>query len=203
MNDRHHQPAQMNSGEAAHVSLAPLAPSFSSPQSPQSPQSPSAAPSACVQPSIFNRPNASHGRHVDAFTDWIVQRVDELVALDQGLPLVVPLTVTFSPGSTRPDRVLREYERFYARLCNLLIGNHERPSKRHLLPFALAFRDDPSTRPDKYRRPPTQRALFFNEPSVAPHVHSLLVVHPSLADRFLSIAPSLESVWRRITQLDR
>jgi hypothetical protein len=195
MNDRHHQPAQMNSGEAAHVSLAPLAPSFSSPQSPQSP---SAAPSACVQPSIFNHPNASHGRHVDAFTDWIVQRIDELVALDQGLPLVVPLTVTFSPGSTRPDRVLREYGRFYARLCNLLISNHDRPSKRHLLPFALAFRDDPSTRPDKYRRPATQRALFFNEPSVAPHVHSLLVVHPTLVDRFLSIAPSLESVWRRI-----
>jgi hypothetical protein len=195
MNDRHHQPAQMNSGEAAHVSLAPLAPSFSSPQSPQSP---SAAPSACVQPSIFNHPNASHGRHVDAFTDWIVQRIDELVALDQGLPLVVPLTVTFSPGSTRPDRVLGEYGRFYARLCNLLIGNHERPSKRHLLPFALAFRDDPSTRPDKYRRPATQRALFFNEPSVAPHVHSLVVVHPTLADRFLSIVDELQATWRRI-----
>jgi hypothetical protein len=195
MNDRHHQPAQMNSGEAAHVSLAPLAPSFSSPQSPQSP---SAAPSACVQPSIFNHPNASHGRHVDAFTDWIVQRIDELVALDQGLPLVVPLTVTFSPGSTRPDRVLREYERFYARLCRLLISNHDRPSKRHLLPFALTFRDDPSTRRDKHRRRPTAHAVFFNHPSVAPHVHSVVVVHPTLVDRFLSIVDELQATWRRI-----
>jgi hypothetical protein len=197
MNDRHHQPAQANSGEAAHVSLAPLAPSFSSPQRPTAGRQ-SAALSACRQPSIFNHPDASHGRLVDAFTDWIVQRIDALDALDQGLPLVVPLTVTFSLGSTAPDQVLREYERFYARLCRLLMCNHERPSKRHLLPFALAFRDDPSTRPGKHRDRPSAFAVFSNHPSVAPHVHSLVVVHPTLADRFLSIVGTLEVTWRRI-----
>jgi hypothetical protein len=124
--------------------------------------------------------------------------MDELVALDQGLPLVVPLTVTFSLGSIAPDQVLGEYERFYARLCRLLMNNHERPSKRHLLPFALAFRDDPSTRPGKHRDRPSAFAVFSNHPSVAPHVHSVLVVHPTLVNRFLEIAPSLESVWRRI-----
>jgi hypothetical protein len=192
MNDRHHQPAQMSSGQAAHEPLLPLAPSFSSPQSP------SAAPSACQQPSIFSHPAASHGRHVDAFTDWIVQRVDELVALDQGPPLVVPLTVTFSPGSIAPDQVLREYERFYARLCDLLMNNHGRPSKRHLLPFAIAFRDDPSTRPNKHRDRPSTFAVFSNHPTVAPHVHSLVVVHPTLADRFLTIVDELEALWRGI-----
>jgi hypothetical protein len=192
MNDRHHQPAQMSSGQAAHVPLAPLAPSFSSPQSP------SAAPSACRQPSIFIHPADSHTRHVDAFTDWIVRRMDELVALDQGLPLVVPLTVTFSLGSTAPAQVLGEYERFYARLCRLLMNNHERPSKRYLLPFALAFRDDPSTRPGKHRDRPSAFAVFSNHPTVAPHVHSLVIVHPGLADRFLEIVPSLEATWRRI-----
>jgi hypothetical protein len=192
MNDRHRQPAQMSTGQAAHVSLAPLAPSFSSPQSP------SAAPSACRRPSIFNHPAASHGRHVDAFTDWVVQRVDDLAALDQGPPLVVPLTVTFSLGSTAPDQVLREYERFYARLCDLLVNNHERRSKRHLLPFALAFRDDPSTRPGRHRDRPSAHAVFSNHPSVAPHVHSLLVVHPTLVDRFLGVVDALESTWRRI-----
>src|SRR5438552_4013243 len=90
MDDRHRQPAQVSSGQAAHVPLAPLAPSFSSPQGP------SAAPSACRRPSIFNHPADSHARLVDACTDWVLQRVDDLVALDQGLPLVVPLTVTFS-----------------------------------------------------------------------------------------------------------
>jgi hypothetical protein len=155
-------------------------------------------PSACRQPSIFNHPADSHTRHVDAFTDWIVRRVDELVALDQGPPLVVPLTVTFSPGSIRPDQVLREYERFYARLCRLLVKNHERPSKRHLLPFALAFRDDPSTRPGKHRDRPSASAVFSNHPSVAPHVHSVVVVHPTLADRFLGIVDALEALWRRI-----
>jgi hypothetical protein len=192
MNDRHHRPAQMSSGQAAHVPLAPLAPSFSSPQSP------SAAPSACRRPSIFNHLADSHTRHVDAFTDWIVLRIDELVALDQGPPLVVPLTVTFSLGSIAPDQVLREYERFYARLCNLLMNNHERPSKRHLLPFALAFRDDPSTRPGRHRDRPTAFAVFSNHPSVAPHVHSLIVMHPGLADRFLEVVPSLEATWQRI-----
>jgi hypothetical protein len=80
--------------------------------------------------------DASHARRVDAFTDWILQRVDELVAQDRDPPLVLPLTVTFSLGSIRSDQVLREYERFYARLCRLLICNYERPSKRRLLPFA-------------------------------------------------------------------
>jgi hypothetical protein len=142
--------------------------------------------------------DTSYGRLVDAWTDWILERTDHLLASDQGLPLVVPLTVTFSLGSIRPDSVLREYERFYARLCRRLINNYERASKRHLLPFALAFRDDPSTRPDKHRDRPSSLAILSNHPSVAPHVHSLLVVHPSLTDRFLEIAPSLESVWRQI-----
>jgi hypothetical protein len=139
-----------------------------------------------------------HGRLVDAFTDWIIGRIDHLLAETRDPPLVIPLTVTFGPKSTRPDHVLGEYGRFYARLCSLLMNNHDRPSKRHLLPFALAFRDDPSTRPDKHRRRPTVYDVFFNHPSVAPHVHSLLVVHPSLADRFLSIVDKLEAGWRRI-----
>jgi hypothetical protein len=147
---------------------------------------------------MLNRPDASHAERVDAFTDWILQRVDELVALDQGLPLVVPLTVTFSLGSIRPDFVLREYERFYARLCRLLVNNYERPSKRHLLPFAIAFRDDPSTRPGKHRDRPSAFAVFSNHPSVAPHVHSVVVVHPTLTDRFLGIVNPLEETWQHI-----
>jgi hypothetical protein len=151
-----------------------------------------------LQPTNLKYANTSHGRRVDAFTDWIIRRIDELVAETRDLPLVIPLTVTFAPMSTRPDQVLREYGRFYARLCDLLISNHDRPSKRRLLPFALAFRDDPSTRPDKYRRRPTAHDVFFNHPSVAPHVHSLIVVHPSLADRFLSIVNELQTTWGRI-----
>ena len=126
------------------------------------------------------------------------RRIDELVAENRDPPLVVPLTVTFALRSTRPDRVLGEYERFYARLCRLLITNPDRPSKRHLLPFALAFRDDPSTRPDKHRDRPTAFAIFSNHPSVAPHVHSLIVIHPNLADRFLTTVDALEATWRQI-----
>jgi hypothetical protein len=74
----------------------------------------------------------------------------------------------------------------------------ERPSKRHLLPFVLAFRDDPSTRPGKHRDRPSAFAVFSCHPSVAPHVHSVLVVHPTLVDRFMGIVGTLEATWRRI-----
>jgi hypothetical protein len=197
-----HQPAQKSSKQAAHLPLLSLAPSFSSPQRPTTCR-PSAAlaplaPFALRRPSMLNHHDDSHARLVEEFTDWIVRLTYELVALCQGSPLVVPLTVTFSLGSTAPDQVLREYERFYARLCRLLMCNPDRPSKRHLLPFAIAFRDDPSTRPGKHRDRPSAFAIFSCHPSVAPHVHSVVVVHPTLVDRFLSIVDALEATWRRI-----
>ncbi len=132
---------------------------------------------------------------VDDFTDWTVTRIHDLAAEDHRPPLVVPLTVTFRPKAVRPDRVLPEFERLYVRVCRMLVSNPERPSKRRLLPFALAFRDDPSTRPDKH---PDAYDVFFNHPSVAPHVHSMVVVHPDLADRFIEVAGDLEAVWKGI-----
>ena len=67
--------------------------------------------------------------------------------------------------------------------------NPERPSKRRLLPLVLAFRDEAHTRPDKH---PCGRD-FFNRPAVAPHVHSIMVIHPALRRRFLEIAGDLET----------
>src|SRR4030081_2706592 len=49
---------------------------------------------ACRQPS---RPRYLCTSH--AFTDWTMQRIDELAAECQDPPLVVPLTVTFAPNS--------------------------------------------------------------------------------------------------------
>jgi hypothetical protein len=131
---------------------------------------------------------------VDEFTDWTMDHIFELAAVDHRPPLVVPLTVTFQIGMVRPDRVLLEFERLYTRVCRLLITNPERQSKRHLLPFVLAFRDDPSTRPNKRQRV----GLLSTHPSVAEHVHSIMVVHPAVADRFLEVAGDLETVWRSI-----
>ena len=83
-----------------------------------------------------------HSRFVDAHADWVIERIDHLISGDRH-PLVVPMTVTFDPGSIRADGVLREFERLYVRVCRLLMCNPERPSKRPLLPFTLAYRDDP------------------------------------------------------------
>jgi hypothetical protein len=135
-----------------------------------------------------------YSQWVDELTDWTMDRIRELTGDDRRPPLVVPLTVTFMPCAVRPGRVLAEFERLYLRVCRLLMCNPERPSKRHLLPFVLAFRDEAHTRPDKH---PCDRD-FFNRPDVAPHVHSIMVVHPALADRFLEIAGDLTKVWREI-----
>ena len=136
-----------------------------------------------------------YNRWVDEFTDWTMDRIDRLAKDDSRPPLIVPLTVTFQIGAVRPDRILLEFERLYVRMCRLLVNNPERRSKRRLLPFVFAFRDDPSTRPGKHRR---AASLLSTHPSVAEHVHSIMVVHPALADRFLEIAGDLEGVWRSI-----
>ena len=125
----------------------------------------------------------------DCYVDWVLKHYRALSS--SGSPLIVPVTATFKPGSIRPDEVLREFERFYARLCSRLVKNYERPSKRHLLPFAIVWRDDPRTRPDKYSARPARHAQFFNHPSVAPHVHGLLVIHPQLVDRFMKTSQAL------------
>ena len=138
-------------------------------------------------------------RHHDAvdpacMADWFVSCFYELAAGD-GSPLLVAFTATFAPGSVRADQVLSEYARFYDRLCDKLVNNRERPSKRSLLPFTVAWRDDPRTRPGKYQRRPR---CFSDHPEVAPHVHGLMLVHPSLVERFETIAGDLEATWRAI-----
>ena len=134
----------------------------------------------------------------DCYVDWVLERYQLLLSENPQPPLIVPVTATFKLGSIRPDEVLLEYERFYARLCSRLIKNYDRPSKRHLLPFGIAWRDDPRTRPDKYRARPAWQAAFFRHPSVAPHVHGVLVIHPQLVDRFRELARHLDSEWKAI-----
>jgi hypothetical protein len=135
-----------------------------------------------------------YDQRVDEWTDWTMTRIEGLAGADRRPPLVVPLTVTFRPCAVHPSRVLIEFERLYLRVCRLLMCNPERPSKRRLLPSVLVFRDEAYTRPDKH---PCDHG-FFNRPAVAPHVHSIMVVHPDLADRFLEVAVDLETVWREI-----
>ena len=139
--------------------------------------------------------NSRYWQMVDAWTDNLIDKLTALTDHSHGLPLFVPITVTFKPTSIRDDEVLDEFSRFYARLTRQLIRNSDRPSKRLLLPFAVAWRDDPSTRPDKYQSRP---ATFSNHPSVAPHVHALTIIHPSVAQSFLDVAGSLETTWQGI-----
>lgn len=137
----------------------------------------------------------THEDTVKYHTDWVLDRVRSLP--DEGArALIVSLTVTFRPGTISPEKCLKEFGRFYSRLTRLLVMNPDRPSKRELLPFSIAYLDDPSTR-WKGRRP----RFFYDHPEACPHVHGVLLVHPALADMFRDIAPSLEAVWRDISPL--
>jgi len=139
--------------------------------------------------------NSRYWQMVDAWTDNLTDKLMALTDQGDGMPLFVPITVTFKPMSISDDEVLGEFSRFHARLTRLLIKNPERLSRREFLPFTVAWRDDPSTRPDKYQSRPT---TFSNHPSVAPHVHALTIIHPSVTQSFLDVAGSLESIWQVI-----
>ena len=47
------------------------------------------------------------------------------------------------------------------------------------------------------RRTSSDRS-FFDHPEAGPHVHGLMLIHPSLVERFEPIAGDLEATWRSI-----
>jgi hypothetical protein len=57
---------------------------------------------------------------------------------------------------------------------------------------------NPSTRPGKHRDRPSAFAVFSCHTTVAPHVHSVVVVHPTLVDRFMEIVDTLKETWQHI-----
>src|SRR5579872_1785544 len=131
-----------------------------------------------------------------AFTDWVTDWVEQLVEETGRPPLVVPVTATFVPNRVRPRRVLGQFGKFYPRLCSRLVTNWDRPSKQHLQPRVIAFRDDPRTRPGKYTRRPN---YFSDHPEACPHVHAVAVIRPELAGRFWEVAGGLEQDWQSIS----
>ena len=139
--------------------------------------------------------SSPYWQRVDAWTDNLTDRLMALADQKTDLPLFVPITVTFKPMSIRDDEILIEFSRFYTRLTRMIITNPDRPSKKELLPFTVAWRDDPSTRPDKYYARPT---ALSNYPSFAPHIHALMIVHPALANKFLDVADTLQTTWIEI-----
>ena len=124
---------------------------------------PSTATNSPSKPTIAGGLLSRHSdaHPTDCYVDWVLEHYRALSSPASQPPLIVPLTATFKPGSIRPVEVLLEFERFYARLCHRLVNNYDRPSKRHLLPFAISWRDDPRTRPDKYSARPARHAQFF------------------------------------------
>ena len=127
-------------------------------------------------------------------TRWTLVTTEKLVTNNK-LPLIVPLTVTFKPGSIRSEDCLGEFEKFYHLMCRQLVKNLTRPNKRHLRPFTIAFLDDPSTR-FKGNRP----TIFADHPQVAPHIHCVMIVHPNCNEKFLKLEPTFEALWQKLNR---
>ncbi|WP_148213071.1 hypothetical protein [Methylocella silvestris] len=101
------------------------------------------------------------------------------------------MTVTFKVGSIQTSQCLGQFEHFYHLMCRKLVNNIDRRNKQHLYPLAIAFVDNPSTR-YKSDKP----KLFGTHPSVAPHVHSVMIIHPSIKRKFLERYRELEELWQ-------
>jgi hypothetical protein len=100
------------------------------------------------------------------------------------------------------DRCLAYFDQFYVGLLPKLMSNFER--KRHLQPLTYLYGDYPFTKKDKTYAPLTPNEkfnankfrLYLEHPETNPHVHAVMLLPPSLIDRFKAITPELEKLFR-------
>jgi hypothetical protein len=127
------------------------------------------------------------------------------------------LTATFIPiGSKRddhvpipPHRCFPLFEQFYVRILPRLMSNFER--KRHLQPLTYAYIDYPFSKREKAfatLSPPEQfrfNPFHFHpeHPETTPHIHAVMLVPPTLIDRFKTIVPQLENLFERLGLANR
>jgi hypothetical protein len=101
------------------------------------------------------------------------------------------------------------FERFYVRLLSRLMNNFER--KRWLQPLTYLYIDYPFTKREKtyatlslmeqFKANPYR---FYSEhPETTPHIHSVILVAPTLVDRFKKIAPELELLFQKMGPANR
>jgi hypothetical protein len=127
------------------------------------------------------------------------------------------LTTTFVPIEAKrhdhvpipPHRCFVFFERFYVRLLSRLMNNFER--KRWLQPFTYVYADYPFTKRKKTfatLSPMEQFRLnrfhFHPEhPETTCHIHSVMLIAPTLVERFKAIVSELENLFQNLGPANR
>ena len=106
-----------------------------------------------------------------------------------------------------PRRCFGLGEQLYVRLLPSLMANFDR--KRHLQPRTYMYYDLPCSKRDKsfatlsaYEQWKANRARS-EHPEIDTHLHSVMLVHPALTQRFAEIAPTLEEIFQRLDPANR
>jgi len=145
----------------------------------------------------------SGSENVDYFTDLMLSFVERLAAANGRPPLIVPMTLTVPRRSMSPGRLLVEFERFYDLMCGELVQTYDPDSRVPLLPFTIALHRESSWCPGTCRSRDALPFSAYDDPGLA-RVRPLSVIHPTLSERFLAAAGTLEETWRSVpTSLDR
>jgi hypothetical protein len=122
------------------------------------------------------------------------------------------LTTTFVPVEAKrddhlcipPHRCIVLFEKFYVRLLSRLMNNFER--KRWLQPLTYVYIDYPFTKRRKtYATLSPMEQFRVNQfhfypehPETTCHIHSVMLVAPTLAARFKTIQPSLANLFQSL-----
>ena len=146
---------------------------------------------------------------IESHIEHLMSKYDRL-STDDAHPQLWFLSATFLPFrykrtnnvSIPLDRCLAYFVRFYVNLLPKLMSNFER--KRHLQPLTYLYADYPFTKKDKTYAPLTpnekfnanQFRLYLEHPETNPHVHAVMLLPPSLINRFKAILPELEKLFR-------
>jgi hypothetical protein len=127
------------------------------------------------------------------------------------------ITATFVPVEAKradhipipPHRCITLFEQFYVRLLSKLMNNFER--KRSLQPLTYVYIDYPFTKQNKtFATLPSTEQFRVNQfhyhpdhPETTSHIHGIMLVAPSLVDRFNAIAPELELLFQKLGAANR
>jgi hypothetical protein len=125
-------------------------------------------------------------------------------------PQLYFITATFVPVESKrddpipipPHRCFVFFEQFYVRLLSKLMNNFER--KRWLQPLTYVYIDYPFTKGKKtyatlspieqFRA--NQFHFYPEHPETTCHIHSVMLMAPTLVDRFKAIRPSLANLFK-------
>lgn len=159
---------------------------------------------------------------IPSVEDHIQHLLDQQIELQSQDPVSEPcfyfVTATFlAVEETRnsqipisPSVCFAHFERFYVRMLSLLMNKYRRSSLRYLQPLTYAYLDYPFTKRKKtysnlspFQKMKRNHRLSKAHPETTPHIHSVMLLHPNILDRFQTKIPQLEPLFQRLSPINQ